>query len=86
VSKVEVKIVGDVCNDVLTIASEIAQALRLLGFKITTCGDIKGKTSNRVAQTERVRVLTSSEHNHIKITCEQLHQEKVNDKNKIRSK
>ena len=71
--KIEVKVLGTEGDEVITLASEIALALRLVGFRVSTCGNVKGKTSNRIAQTERVKRLTSSDHNHIKITCEQSH-------------
>ena len=70
---IEVKVIGHVGEGVPTIASEIAQALRLLGFKVTIGGKLKKEVpQGSLSQTKRVKAMVSSIENHIKIICEQL--------------
>ena len=69
-NKIEVKVSGHVGNGVMTIASEIALALRLVGFKTTLSSKIKGERLSSKSQTKRVKELVASENIHI--TCEQL--------------
>lgn len=66
---VAVKVIGQAGNEIPTVASEIALALRLTGFKVSIAGKLEKETSK--SQTKRVKELVSSDH-HIFITWEQL--------------
>ena len=66
---VAVKVIGQAGSKIPTIASEIALALRLTGFKVSVAGKIERETSK--SQTKRVKELVASDH-HIFITWEQL--------------
>jgi hypothetical protein len=68
-NNVAVKVIGQAGNEVPTVASEIALALRLAGFKVSIAGKLAKETPK--SQTKRVKELISSDH-HIFITWEQL--------------
>ena len=66
---IAVKVIGQAGEDVPTIASEIALALRLAGFKVSVAG--KPKRGISLSQTKRVKELITSDCS-IFITYEQL--------------
>jgi hypothetical protein len=85
-SRTEIKVLGEPGSNVSTIAAEIAQALRLLGFKTTVVSNVSGKfLSESKSQTKRIKELVLSESNHILITCDLLPGEKSHAKSAVGS-